>query len=164
MEKQVIASVRMNGQDIAVRVVKVFRTGDGRKVALVEALPVNGKTIEPFTSYSIGGPSRSCQANVRVEFLHGLSRVEEQPAPQPVQLQPVVGIVKVNGADIPVEVKEVYTSARGERIATVEALPVNGQKPAPFLNYSVSRGTPYTSTTRIPVSEVIGLSLAKAEA
>jgi len=164
MTQRVIASVRMNGGDIAVEVLKVFRTGDGRRVVEVEALPVNGKKIQPFTHYSIGGGYQSSTANIRLEYLRGISRVDELPAQAPEQKKPVVGIVRMNGADIPVEVKEVYTGAHGERIATVEALPVNGIKPAPFQNYSLSRGNPHTSTIRIPASEVIGLSLVNAEA
>lgn len=164
MTKRVIASVRMNGGDIAVEVLKVWRAGDGHRVAEVEALPVRGRKIQPFTHYSIGGPYQSNAANIRLQFLRGISRVDIQPEPEPEQTKAVVGIVRMNGADIPVEVKEVYTSAHGERIATVEALPVNGIKPAPFMNYSLSRGNPHTSTTRIPASEVIGLSLVNAEA
>ena len=160
--ERIIASVRINKQDIAVRVLSVFKTGDGRKVAHVEALPVNGRQIEPFTNYSIGGPYQSSHANVRLEFLRGISRIAEPEtqAPPP-QKQPVIGIVRVNGTDVEVEVNNVYTTPHGERIAEVHARPVNGKQPAPFMNYSVSRGTPYTSTARIPASEIIGLSLAE---
>lgn len=157
--ERIIASVRINKQDIAVRVLSVFKTGDGRKVAHVEALPVNGREIAPFTNYSVGGPYQSNTANVRLEFLHGLSRVTE-PAPQetPAPAKRPLGIVRVNGNDVTVEVTEVYTGVHGERLATVRALPEDGRRITPFLNCS-TRGNPYTDTGRVPADEIRGLSL-----
>lgn len=158
---QVIASVRINRQDIAVKVLSVFKTGDGRKVAHVEALPVNGREIAPFTNYSVGGPYQSNSANIRIEYLVGISRVEEPtpqeiPAPAPTKRQ--LGIVRVNGNDVTVEVTEVYTGVHGERLATVRALPEDGRRITPFLNCS-TRGYPYTDTGRVPADEIRGLSL-----
>jgi len=159
----VLAIVRLNKQDVTVKVLSVFKTGDGRRVATVEALPVNGREIAPFTSYSAGGPYQSNTARVRVEFLRGLSRVKE-----PVDLQPPapknnpVGITRINGADVEIEITEVYITHHGEKIATVRALPVNGKRITPFLNTS-SRGNPYTDTGRIPADEIRGLSLVDLE-
>jgi len=158
--EQVIASVRVNKQDIAVKVLNVFKTGDGRKVAVVKALPVNGKAITPFTEYTMGGPCQSDTANIRLEFLRGIARVNE-PAPQkpPTPKPQVLGTVRVNGADVTVEVTEIYTGVHGARLASVRALPINGKAIYPFINYSLSRGNPTTDTARIPADEIRGLSL-----
>lgn len=160
--ERVIASVRINrNTDIAVEVKSVFKTGDGRRVAVVEALPVNGLQIKPFTDYSIGGPSQSATANIRLEFLHGLSRVKELP-PQnrpPAAKKATVALVDVGGKDYQVEVIDTYQTPHGERIATVRALPINGKQVTPFFNLSIDRGNAKTDTIRIPLADLRGLSL-----
>ena len=163
MEK-VIAMVRVNKQDIPVKVLNVFKTGDGRKVAIVKALPVNGREITPFTQYTMGGPCQSNTANIRLEFLKGISRVTEEPKPAPAPRAKPVAILPIDGRDVDVEVIEVYKTTHGERIATVRALPVNGKPVYPFMNYSLSRGNPTTDTARVPVDQLRGLSLVEAGA
>ena len=162
--EQVIASVRVNKQDIAVKVLNVFKTGDGRKVAVVKALPVNGREITPFTQYTMGGPCQSNTANVRLEYLKGISRVNELPNQAPAPKAKPLAILPVDGRDVDVEVVEVYKTIHGERIATVRALPVNGKPIYPFMNYSLSRGNPTTDTARVPVDQLRGLSLVEAGA
>jgi len=66
---RIIAFVNIQDQKIAVEVNDIFQSGDGRRIASVTALPVNGKTIRPFTQYSIGGPSQSSDARIPVAFL-----------------------------------------------------------------------------------------------
>lgn len=163
MEK-VIAMVRVNKQDVPVRIVSTFTTGDGRKVAHVEALPVNGRKITPFTQYTMGGPCESNTANIRLEYLKGISRVTEEPKPAPAPRAKPVAILPIDGRDVDVEVIEVYKTTHGERIATVRALPINGKQIYPFMNYSLSRGTPTTDTARVPVDQLRGLSLVEAGA
>jgi len=161
-QTKVIAYVRLNGTDIAVEIKSVFKSGDGRKIAVVEALPVNGKQIEPFTSYSIGGGYQSDTANIRLDLLKGISRVEEIPQPQP---QPsndkVIAILAEGGKDVAVQVLAVYTGIHGEKIAEVKALPIQGRKIAPFTDYSSDRGPAITNITRVQVDKLKGLSLAK---
>ena len=76
-----IAFVRIQNQKVAVEIINVFTTGDGRRIASVEALPVNGKTIRPFTQYSIGGPSQSSEARIPVAFLTDIGFAVDMPAP-----------------------------------------------------------------------------------
>lgn len=66
---RIIAIVRTQNQEVTVEVVNIFKTGDGRRIATVEALPVNGKTIRPFTEYSMGGPVDSSSARIPVAFV-----------------------------------------------------------------------------------------------
>ena len=162
--ERVLAMVRIDRQDVTVRILSVFKTGDGRKVASVEALPVNGRQIKPFTQYSIGGPSQSSQANIRLEYLRGISRVTEQepaPAPKPEPKKPVLGTIRINGRDVEVEVYEVYTTVHGERVAGIRTREVDGKRPKLFINYSNGRYNPYTDSARIPVSEIKGLAMVE---
>ena len=159
-QTKVIAYVRLNGTDVAVEVKSVFKSGDGRKVAVVEALPVNGKNIQPFTNYSIGGPYQSSAANIRLDFLTGISRVEEAPKPQPPAADnQVIAYVEENGKDVAVQVLNVYKGVWGERIATVRALPEQGRMIAPFTDYSSDRGPATARTTRVQVARLKGLSI-----
>lgn len=59
--------------EIAVKIINAFTTPDGRRIAIVEALPVDGKTIRPFTENSHGGPYQSSTAQIRVDFLKDVS-------------------------------------------------------------------------------------------
>ena len=161
---RVIASVRVNRSDVIVEVTNIFRTGDGRKVAIVKALPVNGREITPFTQYTMGGPCQSNTANIRLEYLKGISRVNELPNQAPAPRAKPLAILPIDGRDVDVEVIEVYKTTHGERIATVRALPVNGKPVYPFMNYSLSRGNPTTDTARVPVDQLRGLSLVEAGA
>jgi len=78
---RIIAFVRIQNQKVAVEIINVFTTGDGRRIASVEALPVNGKTIRPFAQYSIGGPSQSSDARIPVVFLTEIGIAEEAAVP-----------------------------------------------------------------------------------
>lgn len=162
--EEIQAFVRIDRQDVKVRILKTFQAGKW-KIASVEALPVNGRQIHPFTQYSIGGPSQSATANVRLDFLRGISRVTDpEPEPKPEPKKPAIGYLRINGQDVEVEVYEVYTTTHGERIAGIRAREVNGKRPTPFMNYSSERGNPMTDTARVPVTSIIGLSLADIEA
>lgn len=170
MTKRVLASVRLSGQEYAVEVKHVFYTGDRRKVAHVEALPVNGKPIQPFNNYSIGGGYNTATANIRVEFLHGVHEVDTTPAPAPIpQVAPVVTPEVIayaeaeDGRNVAVKVLNVYQDAAGERIAEVRALPVDGRPIRPFMNYSSERGTPWTDTIRTQLENLKGLNLAELQ-
>ena len=65
--------------DFAVEILDVFITGDDRKIAVVEALPIDGKEIHPFTTYSHGGPSQSSTARVPVTSLKDVAIAVELP-------------------------------------------------------------------------------------
>jgi hypothetical protein len=52
-----------------VEITDVFTTGDGRKIAAVEALPIDGKTIRPFTESSHGGSCQTSTALIPIAFL-----------------------------------------------------------------------------------------------
>jgi hypothetical protein len=80
---RIIAFVMIQNQKVAVEIVNVFKTGDGRQIATVEALPVNGKKIRPFTEYSMGGPVESSSARIPVAFVKIL---EFEPVPEPVEV------------------------------------------------------------------------------
>lgn len=161
-QTKVIAYVRENGDDVKVEILNVFTTGDGRKIATVEALPVNGKQIQPFTQYSIGGPSQSNSASIPLDLLKGISRVEEAPQPlPPANHDKVIAILEEGGKDIVVQVLAIYTGIWGEKIAEVKALTVQGRKVAPFTDYSSDRGPATATTTRVQVDKLKGLSLAK---
>ena len=80
---RIIAFVMIQNQKVAVEIVNVFKTGDGRTIASVEALPVNGKTIHPFTEYSMGGPVESSTARIPVAFVKIL---EFEPVPEPAEV------------------------------------------------------------------------------
>ena len=58
--------------EVAVEIIAVFTTRDGRKLATVEALPVDGKIIRPFAENSHGGPCQSSTALIRVDFLKNI--------------------------------------------------------------------------------------------
>lgn len=158
--KVIVAYVRVNDADIAVEIKSVFKSGDGRKIAVVEALPVSGKKVQPFTNYSVGGPYQSDTANIPLDLLKGISRVEETPQPQPSN-DKVIAIFDDGGTDVVVQVLAVYKGIYGEKIAEVKALPVQGRKVAPFTDYSSDRGPAFTSVTRVQVDKLKGLSLAK---
>jgi len=81
--KGLIAIVTIRNQEVAVKVVNVFTTGDGRQVATVEALPVNGKHLRPFTEYSMGGPVESSSTRIPVAFVKIL---EFEPVPEPAEV------------------------------------------------------------------------------
>ena len=80
--KRIIAFVTTQNQEVAVEIINVFTTGDGRTIASVEALPVNGKTIHPFTEYSMGGPVESSTARIPVVFLTDIGFAVDMPAPK----------------------------------------------------------------------------------
>jgi len=81
--KGLIAFVTTNNQEVAVKVVNVFTTGDGRRIATVEALPVDGKNLRPFTEYSMGGPVESSSTRIPVAFVKIL---EFEPVPEPAEV------------------------------------------------------------------------------
>lgn len=170
MTKKVLASVRLHGTDYTVEIKHVFYTGDGRKVAHVEALPINGRPVQPFDHYSIGGGYSTATANIRPDFLHGIHEVDTTPAPAQVpQVAPVVKPEVIayaaaqDGRDVAVKVLSVYQDAAGEKIAEIRALPVDGKPIRPFMNYSSERGTPWTDTIRTQLENLKGLNLAELQ-
>ena len=76
---RIIAFVMIQNQKVAVEIVNVFKTGDGRTIASVEALPVNGKTIHPFTQYTHGGPCQSSDARISIAALKNIAIAVELP-------------------------------------------------------------------------------------
>jgi hypothetical protein len=66
-------------QDFTVEIINVFTTGDGRKIATVEALPIDGKEIRPFTQYTHGGPCQSSDARIPVAALKNIAIAVELP-------------------------------------------------------------------------------------
>ena len=80
---RIIAFVRIQNQKVAVEIVNVFTAGDGRRIASVEALPVNGKKIRPFTEYSMGGPVESSSTRIPVAFVKIL---EFESVPEPAEV------------------------------------------------------------------------------
>jgi len=81
--KGLTAIVVIKNELYAVKIDNVFTTGDGRQIATVEALPVNGKKIRPFTEYSMGGPVESSTARIPVAFV---KIMEFEPAPEPAEV------------------------------------------------------------------------------
>lgn len=81
--KRIFAIVTTQNQEFTVEVVNVFKTGDGRQIATVEALPVNGKKIRPFTEYSMGGPVESSSARIPVAFV---KIMEFEPVHEPAEV------------------------------------------------------------------------------
>ena len=81
--KRIIAIVTTQNQEVTVEVVNIFQTGDGRQIATVEALPIDGKEIRPFTEYSMGGPVESSSARIPVAFVKVL---EFQLVPEPAEV------------------------------------------------------------------------------
>ena len=74
---RVIACVRVGRSDVTVEVTKVFKTRDGRRVAVIKALPVNGQPIYPFMNCSIlKGTPTTDTTSVLLDQLRGLSIVE----------------------------------------------------------------------------------------
>lgn len=70
MIKARITISTMTGKaDFAVEIINVMTASDGRKIAVVEALPVNGNIIRPFTEYTHGGPCPTSTASVSVDCL-----------------------------------------------------------------------------------------------
>lgn len=78
--------------EIAVQVNDVITTGDGRVLACVAALPVDGRRIRPFCQVTHGGPCQTDQLRIPAPFLHNVSISidAELPAPRMVVLE-VVG-------------------------------------------------------------------------
>jgi len=68
--------------EIAVEVVDAFTAGDGRKIAVVEAL--NGK--KPFTEYTMGGPCQTSTTHVAAHLLKNIAVSVELPAIQTVKI------------------------------------------------------------------------------
>jgi len=69
---RIYASVRENDQDYDVEILNVFTAGDGRQIASVEALPVNGRRVSPFDNYSDRGPSTSSTTRIPTAFLKNI--------------------------------------------------------------------------------------------
>ena len=81
--KRIIAFVTTQNQEVAVEIINVFTTGDGRQIATVEALPVDGKNLRPFTEYSMGGPVESSSTRIPVAFVKIL---EFESVPEPAEV------------------------------------------------------------------------------
>jgi hypothetical protein len=81
--KGIIALVTTRNQDVIVEIINVFKAGDGRQIATVEALPVNGKKIRPFTEYSMGGPVESSSIRIQLAFV---KIMEFAPVPTPAEV------------------------------------------------------------------------------
>lgn len=75
----VTISTMTGNHDFPVEVIDAFKTSDGRRIAVVKALPVNGKEIEPFTKISHGGPYQSSTENIGVEYLKNVAVAVELP-------------------------------------------------------------------------------------
>ncbi len=85
--KRIIAFVMIHNRKVIVEVTGVFKTSDGRKIASVNALPVNGKNIRPFTEYSMGGPVESSTTQIPVVFVNVLGiELEPEFAPEPAEV------------------------------------------------------------------------------
>jgi len=67
---------------IAVKITGVFVTADGRKLARVQALPVEGIQIAPFTKFTHGGPCNETAALVPVQCLVNVGISVSLPANQ----------------------------------------------------------------------------------
>jgi hypothetical protein len=77
--KRIIAFVTTQNQEVTVEVVNIFTTGDGRQIATVEALPIDGKEIRPFTQYTHGGPCQSSDARISIAALKNIAIAVELP-------------------------------------------------------------------------------------
>lgn len=73
----ILAEIPHNGQLLKVRVIDAITTGDGRKLAVIQAM--SGK---PFTSYTMGGPADSDVTNIPTCALRNVQAVSD-PQPQP---------------------------------------------------------------------------------
>jgi len=72
----IIATLRTNNRNYTIEVIDAFATGDGRRIAAVAALPVDGKPIRPFTEITHGGPCQSSTARIPATFLSNISEIE----------------------------------------------------------------------------------------
>lgn len=64
--------------EIAVEVTGAFESSRGT-VAIVEALPVNGRAIRPFVQVTHGGPVQTATGHFPAPFLHDLSISAQLP-------------------------------------------------------------------------------------
>ncbi len=78
----ITASVKVQSVMITVKITGIFITADGRKLARVQALPVEGVQIAPFTSYTHGGPCNESAALVPVQRLENIGISVSLPANQ----------------------------------------------------------------------------------
>ena len=60
--------IQANGHPVKVRVLERYEY-HGRRRVLVEALPVNGRVIRPFSSWTHGGWTTSATTKIPEEFL-----------------------------------------------------------------------------------------------
>lgn len=68
--------------DYTVEIINVFTAGDGRKIAVVETLPVDGLIPQPFTTYTMGGPCQTSTAQIPVDFLKNVGIAIDLPITQ----------------------------------------------------------------------------------
>ena len=79
--KRIIASVMTNNHQVAVEIMNVFTGSAGRRIASIKALPVNGKGIQPFTEYTMGGPCQTSDTRIPVVFLKNIQVAEDTVNP-----------------------------------------------------------------------------------
>lgn len=70
----------------SVEIINVLTTSDGRKIAEVEALPINGETVRPFTEYTHGGPCQVSTAFVPVDRLENIAISVDMPVFTPAEV------------------------------------------------------------------------------
>ncbi len=55
-----------------VEITSIFRTSDGRRIASVSALPIDGHQVEPFCIFTHGGPMQTSHTQIALPHLFNI--------------------------------------------------------------------------------------------